>query len=425
MACLFAICSHESSAFLNLSRNAYPSIESDATTVSTNPSTNLPLNDINIVILTDVHSWVAGHGSHDPHLNAGYGDILSFYQHLQAVLDLEQNYGKDLFFVMNGDFLHGTGLSTDPPTMLVPILEKMPWDAVNIGNHELLYKSTIEYISKPNGFIDYWKGTYLTSNVRLAETGKSLGSRYTFLKGSSNTVLTFGFLYDMINEDPSAIVDSVENVVKEPWFHDVLQGNQGSFDAIVVLAHMDFDSPHAHLILETIRSICGDDMTVQFISGHSHLRATEVFDEKCISVEAGRFMDTVGFVSFSNKGEFQHEFIDANIASLASTLNLQEDELSTKEGLALTKLIHDTQEEAGLLDLVACSPENYFLNRTLDSSNSLWGLYMKEVVPNHLFQLNSSKIMIQERHDFWYNLYSGESRMQISLNRVSQNKYTL
>ena len=42
----------------------------------------LVLQDVNILIVTDVHSWVAGRSEHDPYLDADYGDVLSFLAHL-------------------------------------------------------------------------------------------------------------------------------------------------------------------------------------------------------------------------------------------------------------------------------------------------------------------------------------------------------
>lgn len=74
---------------------------------------DLPLQDVNILVVTDVHSWVAGHGFHEPGLNADYGDVLSFYQRLKEE--------HDVLFVMNGDFMDGTGLSTIPPSVSLPM----------------------------------------------------------------------------------------------------------------------------------------------------------------------------------------------------------------------------------------------------------------------------------------------------------------
>ena len=108
-------------------------------------SPDLPMGDINVVVLTDVHSWVGGHGRHDSELDADYGDVLSFWERLKAHCD---DNGKDLWLVNNGDFVHGTGISaTGDPSSLIPVLEKMPWDAINCGNHELYDEAVVEYMT--------------------------------------------------------------------------------------------------------------------------------------------------------------------------------------------------------------------------------------------------------------------------------------
>ena len=251
------------------------------------------------MVLTDVHSWVAGHLPHAPNNDADYGDVLSFYEHLQTRCRREE---KDLFFVMNGDFVDGTGLSTEPPEYLTPILKKMPWDAINIGNHELYKNSTIEYITRPDGFVDFWEGKYLSSNV-LNEVGNPIGERYRYLYApfSNKTILTFGFLYNFRRNCLMTTVESVEIVVNSTWFNDVLE--EANFDAILVLAHMGYNDPLVDVILARIRQVCGDDMPVQFITGHTHIRANRQLDYFSSSFEAGRFLDTVGLVSFPTKKE--------------------------------------------------------------------------------------------------------------------------
>lgn len=366
----------------------------------------LPLNDINIVTVTDVHSWVTGHGNHKQDLNADYGHVLSFYQRLQEICRSE---GRDLFLVMNGDFMDGTGLTTNPPTHLIPILRKMPWDAVNVGNHELYKKSTIDYISSSGGFVEHLAGRYLTSNVRHSDTGEYIGSKARFMKGEHGSiVLTFGFLYDMMNEDESAVVDKVEEVVKKSWFIDLLHEK---FDAIVVLAHMDVNDPLAHIILKAIRAVCGEEVPVQFVTGHTHYRGFKQLDNKSVSFEAGHYLDTVGFISFSKRGEFQHVFIDSNIETLSSIVSTKESNLLTTDGKELSDLIHKTQEDVGLLDVFGCSPQNFYRNRTLDQPDSLFALYLNDIVAEFLFEGNSSKILVQARGDFRYDLFSGPVTM--------------
>jgi hypothetical protein len=41
-------------------------------------------NDVNIVHLTDVHSWLSGH-LHEPADEADYPDVLAFFQRLEAM----------------------------------------------------------------------------------------------------------------------------------------------------------------------------------------------------------------------------------------------------------------------------------------------------------------------------------------------------
>ncbi len=266
-------------------------------TLTTTAGQLFPLGQINVMVLTDVHSWVAGHLPHEPKNDADYGDVLSFYEHLR---DKCHEEGKDLFFVMNGDFIDGTGLTTNPPTYLTPILQQMPWDAVNIGNHELYKNTTIELITEPDGFVDSWGGRYLTSNVLLSETGSPIGERYRFLHApnSQKTILTFGFLFDFERNCRMTEVQKVEEVVRSGWFHSVLSKDEGDFNAVMVLAHMGHSDPLVRVILRRIRQICGDEMPVQFITGHTHIRANDQVDYYSSSFEAGRFLDTIGLVSF-------------------------------------------------------------------------------------------------------------------------------
>ena len=111
------------------------SLQSSASASAATPS--LPFGDINVVVLTDTHSWVGGHKKNEPTWNADYGDVYSFHEQLKAYCD---ESGKDLWFVMNGDWIDGTGLALNgDPSHLIPLLEKMPWDVVNVSSLELVF----------------------------------------------------------------------------------------------------------------------------------------------------------------------------------------------------------------------------------------------------------------------------------------------
>ena len=99
--------------------------------VSASLRTSLPWSEVNLLIVTDVHSWVAGHAhaDHTPALDADYGAVLSLYERLASTA---AKAGRDLFFVQNGDLNDGTGFSRVPPVALLPLLQKMPFDALTL-----------------------------------------------------------------------------------------------------------------------------------------------------------------------------------------------------------------------------------------------------------------------------------------------------
>lgn len=376
---------------------------------------DLPFGDVNVVILTDVHSWVAGHGPKES-LDADYGDVLSFFQRLRMHCD---SNGMDLFFVVNGDWVDGTGLALNgDPSSLVPLLEKMPWDAVNIGNHELYRNEIISYMTRPGGYVEWWGEKYLSSNIVLSETSQPIGSHYRLLEGPTSTVLTFGFLYNMKNHASMVTVVEVETIVQQSWFKEAL-GLE--YDAILVLAHMGAEDPLVDVLTSTIRQHAGELIPIQFITGHTHRRQTYTPDSLSHSVEAGRYLDTVGFVSFPRKDTvdgslnntdvlFQHVFVNASKKELASTLGVAN--LPTSDGRELSQFIHRTREELGLLEVVGCVSETYYLGNALEKENSLWRLFRDSVVPT-LYK-GGNEVFFLSKWGFRYDLLKG----QVTLDEV-------
>jgi hypothetical protein len=153
---------------------------------------------------------------------------------------------------------------------------------------------------------------------------------------------------------------------------------------------------------------------VQFITGHTHYRANAELDENAMSFEAGRYLDTVGFVSFPTKktvtdnatDSFQQVFLDANVNTLKSTLGV--DDMTTSSGSALSSLIRQTQKALGLHKIVGCSSQTYYLTNGLKEEHSLWALYMSQVVMKNFFHYNQSSILIQSTGSFRYDLFDGQ-----------------
>ena len=393
----------------------------------------LPWGDINVVVLTDVHSWVAGHGAHEsPKLNIDYGDVLSFWQYLKAYAD---STNKDLYFVNNGDWVDGTGISMKGDVFaLTQILEHMPWDAMNIGNHELYHPELIDAITQPGGFVDWFGDRYITSNVDLTTTNQPIGNHYRIMKGKHSKVLTFGFLYNFKDHVDSVTVRHVETVVSEQWFIDAL--HHETYDAIVVLAHMHVKDPLVEVILNAIRSNIGYEVGVQFITGHTHIRSFSELDQASTSFEAGRYLDTVGFVSFpkstsllsrkeashqhpngsllrtNNQSEevatatatlFQHQYINANTETLGNVLGIKNFE-KTPAGMELSEFIAAVRAEKGLTKKIGYINQTYHAASATQNADSLWGMFIRQVVPACLPKGN---VLFVEAGGFRYDLFEG------------------
>lgn len=365
--------------------------------------------------MKDVHSWVGGH-AHNSEWDADYGDILSFYKHLKA--DCDKNK-RDLWFVNNGDFMHGTGLAMEGnATELIGILKKMPFDAMTLGNHEAYESAVVQEMNKT--LIPEMQDRYLTSNTLLTETKNPLGTRYKLLKGR-NTVLVFGFLYNLHNPSQLLTIEHVQDVVQQEWFTQALEEE---FDAIMVLAHMDVEDPLVKVILQAIRSKHGKDMPVQFITGHTHVKAEVKVDLFSHSMEAGFNLETIGFVSFPTQKTaqalenlkdahalFRHEFLEANVATLSKVAGVEK--MQTDDGEALSKYIKDLQRSLGLLIVEGCPPRDYYRNRTMLEKDSIWKLYKEEVIPKQFTKGDPSKIVMVSSNAFRYDVKGSDTGMTL------------
>ena len=104
--------------------------------------------------------------------------------------------------------------------------------------------------------------------------------------------------------------------------------------------------------------------------------------------------------------EFVHTFIDTSVKNMKKVLGV--DVLRTKNGTELSDFIRDTQERLGLFEVLGCSPETFYVHKNMQESNSLWRLYLKQVVPSQLFPLDEgNNIFIQSSGSFRIDLFKG------------------
>lgn len=231
-------------------------------------------------------------------------------------------------------------------------------------------------MEKAWGLVDVWGERLVTSNARvreasfidggLDESGSGnenncnnstglvpLGNNYIFLHGDQGTILVLGFLYNM-REEAAITVETVEDVFQQSWFTSLFASPRPTeFNTVLVMAHMDVNDELITLLHNTLRDLIGKSMVLQFVTGHTHNRGYIELDDFASSFEAGRYLDTIGFVSFNpQKGNFEHVFVDANRTSIAQSLGMLEDEYPTHDGKDLSAYIAWTLEHAGANEVI-------------------------------------------------------------------------
>mmetsp|Transcript_24291 Transcript_24291/g.36002 ORF Transcript_24291/g.36002 Transcript_24291/m.36002 type:complete len:664 (+) Transcript_24291:116-2107(+) len=369
-------------------------------------TTNLPLQDVNILILTNFHSWVGDYGLQPTNRNADYGDVLSFYRQLEILV----GNNRDLWFVMNGNFGHSSVIGGQYSlTASAGILERIPYDLVTIGNQEFQSPRTVQFLKQPGALVDWWGGKLLTSNIGLTSTNKGpkpLGSYYKYLKGGTSTILAFGFLCEMTfikSLGPQLFLQRAENTIELPWFKEVLQ--RGDFDIVLVLGQVDVQLERK--ILKKIRAICGKDMLVQFITGHNSTRGFSQLDSNAPSMETGHLLNTLGFVSFDKtKKQFHHTFINTTNKNFAATIGMTD--YMTDDGFALRDFMNRTEISAGGNEILGCSPKRFRANGLLTDDDSLLRLYLYHILPDGILQLYKkgsryNNILLQSINSFVRN----------------------
>ncbi|KAG7349604.1 hypothetical protein IV203_012201 [Nitzschia inconspicua] len=388
----------------------------------------LPFGDINFLVLSDVHSFVGGH-PHEPDRNADYGDFYSFYEKLKGYCHDKKQ--ADLWLLNNGNFLHGTGLAMEGnATSLLPIIQSIPWDGFNMGNHEAMYSAVLHDMRET--LLPTLNGNYITSNVVWKATQEPFGERYQLLQGEFSTVLLFGFLYHMESSSETILVERIEDMVQQAWFLDALAAND--YDAIVVLAHMDHNDPLVNEIHSNIRAHIDAKVPIQFITGHTRKRRyTDQIqkDRFARNIQPGGQFDTVGFVSipkFSNaqtKGakeigqEFGHDFLNTSKTVLHNTLSLRNDEpLLVPRGEEITQMIKETQHTLGLDQEVACPGRDYYRNVSMHHPDSLWRLWREHVAPTQMFQKGEDRLMLVSKESFQYDLRGSGQNDAMTLDDV-------
>ncbi|KAF8859834.1 hypothetical protein BDZ45DRAFT_672988 [Acephala macrosclerotiorum] len=359
------------------------------------PMRDLPWGQLNFMQTTDTHGWHAGH-LQEAQYSADWGDYISFAERMREKAD---GLGADVLLIDTGDRIEGNGLydaTTPKGKYLYDIIKEQDIDVICTGNHELYQTDAAdrEYdVTVPN-----FKGNYLASNLDYIKpkTGEQVPMAQRYRKFTTKNqgirVLAFGFLFNFTGNANNTVVQPVEKTIKEKWFQDAIRED---VDLFVVIGHVTLEGPEYKAIFKAIRSQKWDT-PIQFFGGHSHIRNYFKYDSKAYGVQAGRYMETIGWMSIDGisgkekKGDskelasmsFKRRYIDNNLYGYYYHTGLNETTFSTEHGKNVSKQIHAARKAENLDELYGCAPKDLWLNRAPYPSNGSLVTWLEtEVVP--------------------------------------------
>lgn len=259
-------------------------------------------------------------------ISGDFGDFYSFVTHMKA---LAAEKGVDLLLIDSGDLHDGTGLTDGYPAGGVDAHDankfvlKLPYDVMAIGNHELyIYNNTLDMHTN---FAPQIPGRYLSSNANITVNGVSVpvGERFRkFTTAHGRKVTSLGVLYDFTGNDENTTVQPVADMIKEPWFLAAIAEEP---DVFVLAGHMPVSEDNWPAVFNAVRAV-HPYTPIIILGGHTHIRDCNQLDQRSMSLESGRYMETVGWLSMdfdksSKKGgksngtgplNFSRRYLDPN-----------------------------------------------------------------------------------------------------------------
>ncbi|KAH8816805.1 Metallo-dependent phosphatase-like protein [Xylogone sp. PMI_703] len=380
---------------------ATPAIASQPTAPSpvAAPMRPLPWGNLNFLQTTDTHGWLAGH-LQEAQYSADWGDYISFAERMQEKADQE---GVDLIIIDTGDRVDGNGLydaSTPKGRYTYDIIREQHIDVLSTGNHELYKVDTTarEYEQTVPNF----KGHYLASNLDyiLPDTKEQVPMAQRWRKFTTKNqgirIVAFGFIFNFALNNENSVVQPVEKTIQEPWFQEAIRED---CDLFLVVGHVSLRGKEYDAIYKAIRSQ-NWDTPIQFFGGHSHIRDYKNYDAAAHGLQAGRYMETIGWMSIDGiKGnttkqepkdgsntaslKFKRRYIDNNLFGYYYHTGLNATTFPTEHGKNVSAMIHHGRKALALDYNYGCAPKDFWVNRApYPSNDSAFTWLETEVFPD-------------------------------------------
>ncbi|KAL4249237.1 Calcineurin-like phosphoesterase domain-containing protein [Abortiporus biennis] len=393
----------------------------------TPPTRQLQWGDINIIHTTDSHGWLLGHqkaSPPEPNYSGDLGDFASFVTHMKQIA-LEKDV--DLLLVDSGDLHDGTGLTDGFPAGGVDahdankFLSQLPYDIMAIGNHELyIYANTLDMYQN---FAPKLKGRYLSSNVNITTLDKHgnvinvpVGSRFAkFTTRKGKKVTSLGVLFNFTGNDKNTTVQHVADMVQEQWFKDAIKDEP---DFFLLVGHMPVQKDNWPLVFNAVRAV-HPTTPILILGGHTHIRDCVQLDGRSMSLESGRYMETVGWLSAkldkkgSNKNiTFSRRYLDPNRVTYEFHTRQKNSSFDTFQGQFISKGLNDLAKKFDLSFQFGVSPHDFTINRApFPSNDSLLSLFAAQAMPVALTinntRANIPNVMITNSGSQRFDIFKG------------------
>ena len=363
----------------------------------TPPTRPLEWGDINILHTTDTHGWLLGHQKSsppEPNYSADFGEFASFVAHMKQIA-MERDV--DLLLVDSGDLHDGTGLIDAFPPGGVDahdaneFFTELPYDILAIGNHELyIYENALDM---HKNFAPRYPGRYLSSNVNITIPDANgnlvsvpVGNRFAkFKTRKGRKVTSFGVLYDFTGNAKNTTVQKVEDMVKEQWFAEAITEEP---DLFLLVGHMPITKDKWPFVFDAIRAK-HPTTPILIFGGHTHIRDCVQLDGRSMSLESGRYMETLGWLSAklphkksTGNMTFSRRYLDPNRLTYEFHTRRKGRDFDTKGGRSITQGLLDLAKKFDISFLFGTAPQDYTLSRSeYPSKDSALSLFIEKAAP--------------------------------------------
>ncbi|KAK0189114.1 Metallo-dependent phosphatase-like protein [Armillaria mellea] len=303
------------------------------------------------------------------------GDFASFVTHMKEIAIRKD---VDLLLIDSGDVHDGTGLSDGFPPGGVDghestqFLVELPYDVMAIGNHELYdYVVTLDM---HQNFAPKLNGRYLSSNVNITLADQNnntvdvpVGSRFAkFKTRKGRNVTALGVIFDFTANDQNTTVQKVEDMVKESWFLEAIKDEP---DFFLLAGHMPVSRDNWPLVFNAIRAIHATT-PILILGGHTHIRDCVQLDGRSMSLESGRYMETVGWMSLklddpsgSKNLTFSRRYLDPNRVTYEYHTQENQSSFDTEKGQEITAGLNQLFVDYDLNFTFGTAPHDYSISR--------------------------------------------------------------